>query len=269
MDKNKLSYFERELKRNKRTEYRFQACEALKPMIKEFMIIENDSRIEIETMPSTAITFNYILKGNISLKQEDGTSSDLPKAVAFGIARKPLQFTFSKNSLLLIVIFKCGQASSFIKQPINELYQQYLALDELFDPKKIYRLGKRLIEQNSFEEIVHSMEQFLIDEQGRVFSDINIKTAVQRIKEEKGLISIKSLIKELSVSRDVFEKRFRAKVGVTPKQYAKIIRFRNLLQKADFRDSLTEIGLDSGYYDQSHFIRDFKSFTGKLPSEFL
>ncbi|MDG1692959.1 MAG: helix-turn-helix domain-containing protein, partial [Methylophilaceae bacterium] len=61
---------------------------------------------------------------------------------------------------------------------------------------------------------------------------------------------------------------FRAYVGLSPKQFSKIIQFQSSLNKlteAKFQ-KLTDIGFDSGFTDQSHFIRTFKSYTGQTPS---
>lgn len=269
MNKKNFSFFERDFKRSKRIEYKFSPCNVLNPMIKEFMIIECEHGIELEILPSASISINYIINGSISVKQQDGTKADIPKAVAFGIARKAQHFTFSDRTTLLVVVFKEGCASSIVKKPINKLFERYIDLNELFTKKQICLLGDQLQRQSSYEGMVEMMERFLITEMDSIFADTLIADAIHRIKEKKGLISIKSLAEELNISRDAFEKKFRSKVGTTPKQYANIVRFRNLIHKSDLQESLTKIGLNAGYYDQSHFIKDFKSFTGKPPSEFL
>jgi methylphosphotriester-DNA--protein-cysteine methyltransferase len=58
-------------------------------------------------------------------------------------------------------------------------------------------------------------------------------------------------------------------VGVTPKRYASLARFERALQLARGAASLTHAALDAGYYDQSHFIRDFTRFAGGPPGQFL
>ncbi len=60
-------------------------------------------------------------------------------------------------------------------------------------------------------------------------------------------------------------------VGKTPKQFIKIVRFQNILNTFSVANSvsLTEIAYASGYFDQAHFIKDFKSFSGYTPKDFF
>ena len=87
----------------------------------------------------------------------------------------------------------------------------------------------------------------------------------------RGQIKIKELLDQLSLTERTLERSFKAYVGLSPKQFSKIIQFQsslNQLTDAKF-EKLTEVGLDSGFSDQSHFIRTFKSYTGQTPSSYL
>ena len=66
------------------------------------------------------------------------------------------------------------------------------------------------------------------------------------------------------------ERQFLKEIGVTPKQFAKMIQFSSSLKQMTDEDyvNLTDISYDSGFADQSHFIRSFKRYTGKTPKEF-
>jgi len=102
-----------------------------------------------------------------------------------------------------------------------------------------------------------------------VHTDGIIKEAIREIIDSQGSIPIKKLLGQLQISRDSFEKKFRKQVGTSPKQFSNIVRFRNLFENDHKKTTLTAIGLNAGYYDQSHFIKDFKAITGKKPSSFL
>jgi AraC-like DNA-binding protein len=64
---------------------------------------------------------------------------------------------------------------------------------------------------------------------------------------------------------------FNNRVGVSAKTFMKIIRFQNALKMINAKKTgkLVDIALEAGYYDQSHFIRDFYNFTGITPSEYI
>jgi transcriptional regulator GlxA family with amidase domain len=67
-----------------------------------------------------------------------------------------------------------------------------------------------------------------------------------------------------------FQRRFKELSGFPPKLYARIIRFGAAMQRYgnNFR-SLTDIAYECGYYDQSHFIHDFKEFSGYHPKQYF
>ncbi len=102
-------------------------------------------------------------------------------------------------------------------------------------------------------------------------TDNSIKLALNMIINTKGNTTIREVHDQLFITERTFERRFCKEIGVTPKQFANIIQFSssmNMLTESDYY-MLTDIGLDSGYADQSHFIRTFKRYTGKTPSNFL
>ena len=102
-------------------------------------------------------------------------------------------------------------------------------------------------------------------------TDNAIKLALNLIIGTKGTTTIREIHDQLFITERTFERRFCKEVGVTPKQFSSIIQFSsslNMLTEDDFC-KLTDIGLDSGYADQSHFIRTFKKYAGKTPSTFL
>ena len=102
-------------------------------------------------------------------------------------------------------------------------------------------------------------------------TDNSIKLALNFIISAKGNITIREVYEQLYITERTFERRFIKEIGVTPKQFANIIQFSSSMNKLTENDfsMLTDVGLDSGYADQSHFIRTFKKYTGQTPSGFL
>jgi AraC-like DNA-binding protein len=82
-------------------------------------------------------------------------------------------------------------------------------------------------------------------------------------------VRIRALAKELGTSQDPLEKRFRRVVGASPKQFAKIVRFLQVVRGFEGGRSLTELAHQAGYFDQPHLVRDFRAVTGEAPERFL
>ncbi|MFK7811051.1 MAG: helix-turn-helix domain-containing protein [Maribacter sp.] len=105
----------------------------------------------------------------------------------------------------------------------------------------------------------------------KVPEDDQIQQAIALILEHRGQLSIKTIRDKVYLTERTFERKFNAQVGLSPKQFAKIIQFKSSLQQLteENYNQLLDISYDSGFPDQSHFIRSFKKYTGKTPSEFL
>ncbi|RAW00747.1 helix-turn-helix domain-containing protein [Pseudochryseolinea flava] len=96
----------------------------------------------------------------------------------------------------------------------------------------------------------------------------NVVFSIDQILAHKGNINIPALAEEHFLSQRQFERRFKDLAGFSPKTFARIVRFEDCLTKTyNTKYSLTEISLLSGYYDQSHMIKDFKEFTGSIPRD--
>ena len=96
-----------------------------------------------------------------------------------------------------------------------------------------------------------------------------ITITVEIIKKHACDIKIMVLAEQLYISQSQLEKRFRKIVGASPKKFASIVRLTNVLDSAPNCDSMTKLGLQAGYFDQAHFIKDFKSFTGITPERYF
>lgn len=150
--------------------------------------------------------------------------------------------------------------------------------DECFDLLQITDVEvavfhQRLLNATSLDqeiEIVSDLVEALIGHTEIPTND-PIQKAIQRIIETEGQARIKDIREEVYVTERTLERNFRQQVGLTPKQFAKIIQFQTSLNRLSkvHAESLTQVGIDSGFTDQSHFIRIFKQYTGQTPSYYL
>ena len=101
--------------------------------------------------------------------------------------------------------------------------------------------------------------------------DRQIIYATSFIKQSCGQLPVQNLIDKICICQRHFQRKFKDATGYTPKEFSRIIKFQyaiEVLRNAPHTD-LSSIALDCGYYDHSHFIKEFKRLAGDVPSYFL
>jgi AraC-like DNA-binding protein len=150
--------------------------------------------------------------------------------------------------------------------------------DDCFDLLQLSHVNVRkacsnLGQSENLEHQIETISELMLKlvQHNKIRMDDRIQQAVHSILANKGAVVINQLIEDLHVTERTFERNFLSEVGLTPKQFAKIVRFQYALHKLTTEkfEKLTEIGLDSGFADQSHFNREFKRYTGQTPSYYL
>lgn len=158
-------------------------------------------------------------------------------------------------------------AYRFFQLNFSEVKNQIYQLDDVMGIA-----GKRLEElianTTSIRQKINVLQQFLIKELMQHAGDLIFEFCVDKIISSKGQITVKELEKKTGYGSRWLNMKFTDKIGVSPKNLSSIIRFRECYQ-AFTSGNLNEI-LRNEYYnyyhDQSHFIKNFKHFTGQLPS---
>lgn len=154
--------------------------------------------------------------------------------------------------------------------PAYELHNTLIDLDTFFCGSEIERISNRLKEIDSIAEKFIELESFLNARVSLDSVDARLPYAIHSLKSEQD-VTIDQLSASLCISSRRLQKIFKQYVGLTPSRYKKITRFNrasNLLLNGS-KNSLTNVAYECGYYDQSHFIKDFRKFGGISPSEFL
>lgn len=124
----------------------------------------------------------------------------------------------------------------------------------------------------TYEQRIALLEDFLLRKRDALKVDnMPVEYCVDAMLASTGDVSIDKLAEELNISKRQLERRFTAAVGITPKLLARIIRFQNILQLIENKEfkSFTIVAYDGGFYDQAHFIKDFKDFTGLNPKQYF
>lgn len=133
------------------------------------------------------------------------------------------------------------------------------------------RLEERVLAAADSEHRAGIVSSFLEDKLDATSRDLPlIHKAVHSVIEADGGLNIAGIAREHALSIRQFERKFKEFAGLSPKLYSRIVRFQAATRHkfAGTRD-LTEIAYACGYYDQSHFINDFRQFSGYTPKEYF
>lgn len=145
--------------------------------------------------------------------------------------------------------------------------------DELPDLHLLLRReDNHLEEQMLYATDNHERLQIIItflERKVKPFDRPEIAFAVQSILHAGGEANISKLSDQCSLSVRQFERKFKEHTGFTPKLFSRITRFNTLMGKPFRNKSMAEIAYDFGYYDQAHFISNFKEFSGYSPKTYF
>lgn len=173
------------------------------------------------------------------------------------------------DSGVLLAKFHPGAASAFFHRSLHTSFGSALALEALVPASEVRRTTKAVAAAADDRARIVVFESFLLNRLRAVAHDALVTSALHAMTQEPTSTRVGVLASQLGISCDRLEKRFRSVVGASPKRFARILRLRRSVELYPSAASLTELAVASGYYDQSHFIREFRDFTGDPPSRFF
>ncbi|MBD2702835.1 helix-turn-helix domain-containing protein [Spirosoma sp. BT702] len=256
---------------------KFSPSAHLAPFVECYFVWEKteplNKPIRIESPPSAfaSMVFNY---GDVyQVANEKHQSLMAPSSFLTGQATHQYKLELAGRIGMVGIVFKPAGIASLFGLPMYEFSDERVNLiDVLGTP--IQHLYEQILEATNPLARVRLLEQFLNRQLLKV-GDTFDRTdyTANQIIAQKGLVNVGELMDELYVCRRQFERQFLQKVGVSPKYYARIRRIGYLCaelaskrwQVADWQDLIYQCG----FYDQSHFIRDFTQFTGKKPTLYV
>lgn len=240
----------------------------LSPYIENYLLIQCDEDFNKSVIPHHSFVLTIKLKGNHHYRIQSDLKT-LPSISLSGLRKTVKHNTLSKGTEIIIVKFQPWGAFSLLNMSMYELNEIGISGYDLLDKTELDDLHSKLQETKDNHSKIDHIESFLLKTIKNKNIDRRILESISQMKHSQGTIKIKEIASVVNLSIDTFEKKFRKVIGNTPKQFSSIIRMNSAIREIQKYNSFTKLAYDFGYFDQSHFIKEFKSFTGQTPTEFL
>ncbi len=246
-----------------------QPSPLLAPYVKHYWFMTTASAVEAsERVIPTGMMSLMFHRGERMFSSSDKDWQ--PRAFLGGQGTGYTDLSYQGNVDMICVVFRPAGAKAFFNLPLIELNELNVSVHDL-DDTLLSDLEKRLTDTPDPNVCVLLIEQFLFQRlrQQAAHNLKRIDAAIQSIYT--GQQNVEMLAQTTCLGYKQFKRIFAEYVGANPKEYLRVIRFQrslHLLQKhPDI--SLTQLAYECGYYDQAHFIKEFKQFCGYTPTEYL
>ncbi len=185
-----------------------------------------------------------------------------------GLSQKFGQHPFP-NQTVIIGVHLLPHASSEIFGLPPEAFQEKMT--DLRSCLKVAQLYDQLTNVRSEKDAVTAIADFVSDSItfDQLLVDHRVINAARIIKQTNGNAHLGELAAGAFLSAKQFERKFKQAIGFYPKLYSRIVRFESIRDNYDSQNSLTDAAYEYGFYDQAHFIRDFKTFSGFTPRRYF
>lgn len=250
----------------------FEPNESLAAFIKCYWTLESpkEDHPEKQTIVPDGCMEMIFHYGDLYAQYTENNRIIQPRCFVFGQLTRPLEIEPTGASGIFSVRFHPNGFEPFATLSIKEMENSAVSLEQLFGKKGI-EIEEKILSTDSTLERIQFIEEFLL-QLLTAAETVNriVKSTIETIITANGQLSIGELSKQTNINRRQLERKFSSAIGLSPKQLSKTIRLQaalKMLLNKDFT-SLTALAYKNEFYDQAHFIKEFKEFTGFTPKEF-
>jgi AraC-like DNA-binding protein len=247
----------------------------LRYYVKHYCFMESEVHEGIVTervIPTEGVQLMFHYKNPFVVNRPNHTAYRQPRSILSGLSHSYSDVSTHGEAGVAFIQFYPAGACHFFGFPLSDIENQSIDLSDVFS-HKVCEIEEQLYFKQSICEKVTVIEHFLLSQFSPIpqFDYQLLQSSIQLIKKNKGQISASLLSDKLATTPKSLERKFSTYMGKTPKQFIKLIRYQEILVNFSNHKSipLTKHAYLNGYFDQSHFIHDFKSYTGYTPKEFI
>ncbi|SDL04666.1 Helix-turn-helix domain-containing protein [Catalinimonas alkaloidigena] len=225
---------------------------------------------ELRCMPLGTIEIIIQLQGNATSGLLDRQWQTFPRAYIVGLTKGAVVWKAYGGTELFGICLKPEGMLQLFGEPLGELTENVVDAEAFF-PGDVTPIIAQIQDAPDDRTRIFLIEAFLHNQLARFHQKDNYFTeALRRIRAQETAFSATSLGKALFVSERQSQRLFKEKLGISPKAYHRLMRFRDALTRTRRNQvvSWAQLAYELGYTDQAHLIRDFKAFSGVTPAHF-
>jgi len=245
---------------------------ALRSLIRHIVLIDADFGNEPVNMignympsPDQAIFINLFTRFK-SQKSGDYNFNPVTSCTLIGAQITPFKLLTTESHKTMCIIFQPGGLNRLLGIPLTELFDNgYSARDVI--GKEIDELIDQCHHANSLDEFENIVQYYFLSKLASVKEPLPIDFALQFLLENYNS-EIGQVASMACMSIRTFERKCHERLGMSAKMYARIARFHNAYKTLETHQNIswTDLAYGTGYYDQMHFIKDFKEFAKSTPT---
>ncbi|MDO3645051.1 AraC family transcriptional regulator [Mucilaginibacter sp. L3T2-6] len=249
----------------------FLPSERLKPFIQCYWTCRHPEDVLEVMYPSGSIELCIDISDGGTIRHRGNQSMRVPRLELLGHWTIPTRAAIAKGNTCLITRFDPHAASLFFQNPASDFTNESVDLCDIFN-KHSSNFYDRLMEQSTLQQKIIFLEEFLTERlvlNKKSHQQLKlVESLCKHVYSRHDFFDIRDVSARFGFSERYIQKLFCNWVGITPQKYFAVRRFNKSLELVrSSEESLTAIAFQCGYYDQAHFIKEFKSYTGLTPGE--
>ena len=244
---------------------------ALQPFIKAFWYVRVKSALPIapiNAVPNPEQCLYFYPKSKPKVYMPDGGLFTGTSTSIVGQGTTHGQIILPQDYLMFKIMFQAGGFYRLFGTPMT-LFSDNPEDGEAVFGKEMTEVREQIEQTEDFDKLVQIAENYLSRKIKQVKLDaLPIDQVMQQLNWENQ--SLDQLARQACLSTRQFERKFLERLGVSPKFYGRLVRFNYTMKgrKKNPNESLMNLAYDYGYFDHNHLLRDFKQFTGSVPTQF-
>jgi AraC-like DNA-binding protein len=239
---------------------------ALRPFIQRFLVVEFPACHRDVHLPDTSPVAAFSFRGRCRIDGDRWA----PLAAFTGLRETLRAHEHCHEHAVLLATFTPVGAAAFLRPSLEEFTGTTADLAGILDrPGELDRLHEQLAGAQNHARRIALLEDFLLARVRVSAPDPLVTAAVAWFEQGTGVKRIGDLTRYIGLSQSALERRFRKVVGLSPKKFAALSRLRHAVRLRANGADFTAVAHGAGYFDQSHFINDFRRATGSTPEAFF